>query len=163
MRYRLQSSRHIWFAVGILASLLVPPTPALGTFKGYRAVIFSGGTLREPVRVGDIEMATALYVSLFRGSAVPVDSIPLLSPRACIQVSAFVLRPQNENVRVEDLLPEYADFTTRLYLFEPGVMPVLSAGRTTSRMSGALVEELTALKVPTFSAEDRSATCPGRR
>ena len=161
MSYRLQSPRRFWFSVAILGALLAPPASALGSFKGFRAVIFSGGTLREPVRVGDVDVATALQLSLMRGTTVPTDSPPLLSPRECIQVSAFILRP-DEYVRVEDLSPDNGDFIYRLYLFEPGVLPVMSGGRATRRITPSAVADLTALKVPISSAENRSATCPGR-
>ena len=156
------SGRRFWFAVAILGALPLPAKSALEAAKGFRAVAFTGGALREPIRVIDAESATALYVSLLRGTSIPSDSVRLLSPRSCIQVSFFMLRPQNESLRVEHLLPHNADFVYRLYLYEPGVPPVLALNESIARrVNLSAIEELAALKVPTSIAGSVSETCTG--
>lgn len=151
-------------SIGLIICLIIPITAsalvALGTpIKGYRAVIFSGSLLEEPIRVGDPEAATALYTKIVRGSAFPSDSLTLLSKRTCVHVSVFVHRAENEHLAVEALSPRGGDFNFRLYLFKDAQPVIAMNERTARRITAAAAKELSSLNVPVIDEGRGQASC----
>ena len=135
--------------------------------KGIRALVFSGGSLREPVRVLDSESATALYLQMLGGRrAIESDSIPSVNGRRCVVVSAFIFNARNESLRLDELPPGQGDYNFRLYLFDPGERPVMTGGQQVWRLGPAITQDLAALGVPVADTTRSVGNCgsaPGAR
>jgi hypothetical protein len=135
--------------------------------KGIRALVFSGGSLREPVRVLDSETATALYLQMLGGRrAHEADSIPTVNGRRCVVVSAFIFNARNESLRLDELPAGQGDYNFRLYLLDPGERPVMAVGQHIWRLGSAVTQDLAALGVPVADTTRSIRDCgsgPGTR
>jgi len=150
----------------VLAVAFVSVAPASSTgsppsgLKGYRAVIFSGAQLKEPVLVADSEQATELYIALLRGARMAPESLVVLKGRACMHVAAFTYGPRTVNIPVDQLPPEAGDFNVKLVLFEPGVLPVVTSGNLAIRVSAYASQLLSSLGVPVSNETREAGACP---
>ena len=142
------------FLVGTLISAHSAPLSS----KGIRAIVFSGALMREPLRIGDVDEATRLYISFMRGRFLPIDSLTVVEGRRCITISAFMLNARNENILLEQLPPGGGDFNYRLYLFTAGVQPMMTAGKQLWRLTPAASENLAALGI-SIADSTRSVRC----
>ena len=148
----------------LLAAMVVPvafathvPDATASARKGFRAVVFSGVSLKEPVRVEGFDQATELYLGLIRGTALPTDSLGILNERTCIQVSVFIYRENTLHIPIQELR---GDFNYRLYLFGPGVPPVLSLKEGIARrLTPYAASRLSELGVPVSANEPRGEPC----
>lgn len=127
--------------------------------KGFRALVFSGEPLGEPVRVGDFDTATALYLRFMRGTAVSGDSLAALEARRCVVISAFLANDRNMNTPLETLPAGHGDFNYRLYLFAGTVRPVMVAGQQRWRLTQEVTQDLAALGVPIADTTRATAAC----
>jgi hypothetical protein len=125
--------------------------------KGYDAVLFYGGPLAEPVRVGEPAEATAFYIALVRllqtyGSDYPY---PKMKGRPCIGIAVFRHRPNSVLIPVSELHPDNADLT---YWFYPRIAdaPAVTHGKI---LSDELVAKLVAYGVPTDLRPEHSTPC----
>jgi hypothetical protein len=125
--------------------------------KGFRALVFSGELIREPIRVGDFDTATELYLRFMRGRTMPSDSVSILEGRRCVLVAAFLANDRNMNTPLESLPAGGGDFNYRLYLFAKGERPVMTAGSHLWRVTAEVAKEVQALGVPVADTT-RSAT-----
>ena len=127
--------------------------------KGIRALVFSGETLREPVRIHDAESATAVWLSLRGGPVLPQDSVVMLSGHRCIVISAFIFNQRNENVPVDELPAGRGDYNYTMYLFGQGTRPVMFAGNRVWKLNVAAAQELAALGVPVADTTRTTTGC----
>ena len=127
--------------------------------KGFRALVFSGEMIREPIRVGDFETATELYLRFMRGRNLPSDSATVLEGRRCVVVSAFLANARNMNTPLESLPAGRGDFNYRLYLFGQDVRPVMTAGSQRWRVTPEVARKIEALGVPIADTTRTAARC----
>ncbi|HZI29466.1 MAG TPA: hypothetical protein VFD64_14960 [Gemmatimonadaceae bacterium] len=153
---------HIIRFVALLSLLVVVShgrVPTTEAIKGFRAVVFSGALLHEPVRIGDFDTATALYLRVMRGTAVSGDSLAALEGRRCVIISAFLANDRNMNTPLETLPEGQGDFNYRLYVFSQGVRPVMAAGQHRWRLTQEVTQDLAALGVPIADTNGATAGC----
>jgi hypothetical protein len=127
--------------------------------KGFRALVFSGEMIHEPIRVGDFDTATDLYLRFMRGRTLSSDSATVLEGRRCIVVSAFLANERNLNTPLESLPAGGGDFNYRLYLFAPGERPVMTAGSHLWRVTPELARDVEALGVPISDTTHTAISC----
>lgn len=152
--------------IGVFASLLTLAShdriSTVEAAKGFRALIFSGDMIRDPVRVGDFDTATDLYLRTRRGRTLPSDSIAVLEGRRCVIISAFLANERNMNMPLESLPAGGGDFNYRMYLFAKDVRPVMKAGSYLWRVTPEVAHDLAALGVPIADITRTSTGCAAR-
>ena len=141
----------------LLAGASSGDTATAEAMKGFRALVFSGELIREPIRVGDFDTATELYLRFMRGRTMPSDSARVLEGRRCVVVSAFFANERNMNTPLEYLPAGGGDLNFRLYIFAEGERPVMTAGSHLWRVTAEVAKEVQALGVPVADTT-RSAT-----
>jgi len=134
-------------------------TATVEAVKGFRALVFSGEMIREPIRVGDFDSATELYLRFMRGRTMPSDSASVLEGRRCVLVSAFLANERNMNTPLESLPAGGGDFNYRLYLFGRDVRPVMTAGSQLWRVTLEAAKEVEALGVPIADTTRTATDC----
>lgn len=137
-------------------------TATVEAVKGFRALVFSGDVIREPIRVGDFETATELYLRFMRGRTMPSDSASVLEGRRCVIVSAFLANQRNMNTPLESLPAGGGDFNYRLYLFGKDVRPVMTAGSQLWRVTPEATQEIEALGVPIADTTRSGTDCAAK-
>ena len=137
-------------------------TATVEAMKGFRALVFSGELIREPIRVGDFDTATDLYLRFMRGRTLPSDSVRVLEGRRCVVVSAFFANERNMNTPLESLPAGGGDFNYRLYLFAKGERPVMTAGPHLWRVTAEVAKEVAALGVPVSDSTRTATDCASK-
>jgi hypothetical protein len=127
--------------------------------KGIRALVFSGESIREPVRIYDAESATGVWLSLRAGSVLPLDSAVILNGRRCVAISAFIFNDRNQNIPVEELPAGRGDYVYTMYLFSPGVRPIVHAGNRIWTLKASVAQELRALGVAIDDTTRTAGAC----
>ena len=158
MRRPIQFIRFVGLFVLILAASRSSASSAVA-FKGIRAVVFSGESLREPVRIHDSEYATTVWLRLRAGAALPDDSSAVVRGRRCVVISAFIFNEKNENVAVQDLPAGQGDYTYRMYLTGASDLPVVISNDRIWRLNSSIAEDLRTLGIPTTDTTRTATGC----